>query len=160
MKNNGFMLIEIIIYIGLFSIMIGGLLVSVSFLMKSSYENELIFQEEMNFVIQKLNWALSDTEMIDVSPDNLSLYITNPNISSGEIVFRFNQEYEQMELKNNSTEYFPITTQNVKVQSILGEPTQFILIPNLGDSSMGVSIFLNIAGYSINYNKYLQHENF
>jgi hypothetical protein len=159
MKTNGFMLIEIIVYIGLFSIMIGGLLVSVFFISKSSYENELIFQEEMNFVIQKLNWALSGVEIINVSPDNSYLHIINPNISPDEIIFKFNQEYQRMELKINGNDYFPITTQNVKVENTQDKPTKFVFISSLGDAPMGVSIFLNIANFSINYNKYLQYEN-
>ena len=161
MKHSGFILIEIIIYIALFSIMIGGLLISVSLLIKNSYQNtdELITTEEIGFVIQKLTWVLSGAESLHVSSDNLSLYIQNEEISENEIIFRYNLADKSLELKTNMDGFFKITTPNVSVLSTPYEPTKFEFIQSEGTASEGVSVFLNIGGDAVEFNKYIQYAN-
>lgn len=161
MKNLGFMLIEVIIYITLFSIMIGGLLVSASLLMQNSYqgEDELVTTTELSFVIQKLTWALSGAKSLYVSSDNLSLYIQNDEIYNNEIVFRYNTIDQSLELKSNINGFFRITTPNVSVLSTQYEPTKFLFIPSEGGARKGVSVFLNIDGNAVEFNKYIQYAN-
>lgn len=160
MKNQGFMLIETIIYIGLFAIMIGGLLISASFLMKDFYSNnaELTTEEEMNFVIQKLNWVLNSAKSLTVTEDGHSLHIINPSIYSEEIIFKYDEVVKKIDLKINNEGFLPITTQNVSVLNNNYTPTKFIKLESSGMAPTGISIFLNIDGQSINFIKYLNYE--
>ncbi len=139
--------------------MIGGLLVSASLLLQNSYQEEghLAAAEELGFVIQKLTWALAGAKSLHVSPDNLSLYIQNEHISSNEVIFKYDPTLEKLELKTSSGVFFDITTSNVSVLSNVYAPTKFIFIPNEGEASEGVSIFLNIDGNNVEFNKYVQY---
>jgi prepilin-type N-terminal cleavage/methylation domain-containing protein len=61
MKRRGFTLIEIIVYIALFAILFGGAVGSVFNLVESYSRNQTktMIQEEGNFLIAKVNWAVS-----------------------------------------------------------------------------------------------------
>ena len=94
MKNQkGFTLIESIIYLALFSIIIGGSLVAVYQIIKSTDAsvNHIILQNEANFIFRKINWALStanqvnsiNTYSLDIIKDNeevLTLWQSQGNI--------------------------------------------------------------------------------
>lgn len=60
-KNKGFTLLESIIYIALFSIVIGGGMVATYQIIESSQAsyNHVILQEEANFLFRKIDWALT-----------------------------------------------------------------------------------------------------
>jgi len=60
-KKSGFTLIEVIIYIALFSIIIGGGIVATYEIIQStdSGTNHVVLQEEANFLLRKINWALT-----------------------------------------------------------------------------------------------------
>lgn len=64
--QKGFTLIETIIYLALFSIIIGGVLVSAYQIIQAStqsQENALI-QEEGHFLVAKINWALTGARTV------------------------------------------------------------------------------------------------
>jgi len=63
-KDSGFTLIEVIIYIGLFSVIIGGGMVATYGIIQSTDNgsNHVILQEEANFLLRKVNWALTGAE--------------------------------------------------------------------------------------------------
>jgi prepilin-type N-terminal cleavage/methylation domain-containing protein len=60
-KNTGFTLIEVIIYLALFSIVIGGGMVATYQIIQSkdSGANHVIMEDEANFLLRKINWALT-----------------------------------------------------------------------------------------------------
>ena len=67
MRNKGFILIELIIYIGLFSLIMGSLAVSV-YQLTSSAENSSAradTQAELNFILNKIDWFFSAMENIE-----------------------------------------------------------------------------------------------
>ena len=66
MRKRGFTLIETLVYIALFTLMIGGLVVSVYFFFENSDRNQTkaMMQEEENFLIGKINWALSGAKTV------------------------------------------------------------------------------------------------
>ena len=69
MKNNpGFTLIETIIYLALFSIVIGGGMVAAFQVIQSANasNNHIIVQEEGNFLLRKIDWALTGAKFICV----------------------------------------------------------------------------------------------
>lgn len=73
-KKTGFTLIEIIIYIALFSIVIGGGMVATYSIIQSTDNgtNHVILQEEANFLLRKINWALTGAISFTIG-SNLSI---------------------------------------------------------------------------------------
>ncbi len=64
--NKGFTLIETIIYIALFAIVIGGGMVATYNIIESTNAgtNHVVLQEEANFLLRKINWALTGATSI------------------------------------------------------------------------------------------------
>ncbi len=60
-NNSGFTLIEVIVYIALFSIIIGGGMIAVYEVIQSTDAgtNHVTMEEEANFLLRKINWALT-----------------------------------------------------------------------------------------------------
>lgn len=73
--NKGFTLIEVVIYLALFSIIIGGALVSVYNIIESSgkLENKVVMQEEANFLLRKINWVLNGARDYTISGNKLTI---------------------------------------------------------------------------------------
>lgn len=70
---RGFTLIETIIYLALFTIIVGGGMVATYQVIEgtvASY-NYLVLQEEANFLFRKINWALTGSTVITVNSSAL-----------------------------------------------------------------------------------------
>lgn len=67
----GFTLIEMLVYLGLFSILIGGALVAAFGIFESNGRNQTkaIVQTEGQFLAAKIDWALSGIQSVDSPPD-------------------------------------------------------------------------------------------
>ncbi len=91
-NQKGFTLIETIIYIALFAIIIGGGMVAAYQIIQATEasNNHIILQEEANFLLRKINWALSQpaigfgigSSVLTVSsspPLTFDLDCSNPN---------------------------------------------------------------------------------
>ena len=88
--NQGFTLIETLIYVALFFIMIGGCLGAVYQIIQSSNaaNARIIVNDEANFLLRKINWALTGASSVYVSaPQNLTIYKTTPPPGGNPIVF-------------------------------------------------------------------------
>jgi prepilin-type N-terminal cleavage/methylation domain-containing protein len=96
--QKGFTLIESLIYLALFTIIIGGGLVSVYQIIQSTNanKNHIILQEEANFLFRKMNGVLvgttsisqptnnSDTDLVIIkNGSNISFHLTNA--SNGDL---------------------------------------------------------------------------
>ena len=70
--NTGFTLIETLIYIGLFALIISGVLASVFMILGNNarLQAKAMIQEEGSFLIGKVDWALSGIESASVSNGN------------------------------------------------------------------------------------------
>ena len=155
MKNKGFTIIELVIYLALFSIMLGGLIVTVFQLMESAgnLTSKDAVQEEINFVLKKMDWALADASGINspLSGTSNTLIINKTNFSNNPIVFRLNTanpDYPYLEFCLNGTDCNPLTTRNVKVESLT--------FTKINGSPSGISMDLKINGMIITYLKYLR----
>ena len=86
-KNAGFTLIEVIIYIGLFAIVIGGgMLATYSIIQSTSAgTNQVILQEEANFLLRKIDWALTGA----IPPVNV-LSATRLEVTNSSGAYTFN----------------------------------------------------------------------
>jgi hypothetical protein len=68
LKNNlGFTLIEVVVYLGLFAILMGGMVTAAYSVFESSDRDQtkIMIQEEGDFLIAKINWALSGMQAIN-----------------------------------------------------------------------------------------------
>jgi prepilin-type N-terminal cleavage/methylation domain-containing protein len=77
-NENGFTLIETLIYLALLSIIIGGGLVVVYGIIEGTNDNfnRLIVEEEGNFLLRKIDWALTGIEQVH-DPYGLTLVVGN-----------------------------------------------------------------------------------
>jgi prepilin-type N-terminal cleavage/methylation domain-containing protein len=82
--NQGFTLIETIIYIALFSIVITGGMVATYQIMQGTdaAANKIIIQEEANFLLRKIDWAMTGANTISTtsSPPSLTITKTGPTV--------------------------------------------------------------------------------
>ena len=79
MKNfKGFTLIETIIYLGLFAIVIGGGMIAAYSIIQGTdaNNNQVIVQEEGNFLLRKLDWALTGATAVTVPNQDTTLNVT------------------------------------------------------------------------------------
>jgi prepilin-type N-terminal cleavage/methylation domain-containing protein len=87
--SRGFTLIELIIYIALFSILIGGVITCTYNLFESSGHNETqaMLVEEGNFLLGKTSWLMSGIQTINTptantSGNTLSVTKTDPSVGN------------------------------------------------------------------------------
>ncbi len=69
MKNNhGFTLIEVLIYLALFAILLVGILAAAYSVIESSGRNQakIVVISEGNFLVGKINWALSGAQAVNL----------------------------------------------------------------------------------------------
>ncbi len=66
MKKNAFTLIEVLVYLGIFAILMGGILTSAFSVFESSNRDQtkIMIQGEGDFLVAKINWALSGAQTI------------------------------------------------------------------------------------------------
>ncbi len=76
--KKGFTLIEVIIYLALFSIVIGGGMVATYQILGSSNSssNQVILQEEANFLLRKIDWGMTGATVATPATIPPSLTIT------------------------------------------------------------------------------------
>lgn len=117
--NRGFTLIEMVIYVALFAILIGGLMATAQGLWQSAGDTSLKLNvaEEINFVTKKLSWALTGVGLVNLpAPDKVY-------IKSNFHTYAFILEDEQIKFcKNdpcfNPDDFYPITTRNVSISAV------------------------------------------
>ena len=155
---SGFTLIEIIIYMTLFSIMMGSLIVTVFQLIQNTEKMALknFSQEEINFVFKKIDWAMSDAMNIDypISGTSNELVIDKYGYTDNPITFRLKivgPNYQYVELCVKNTDCNPITSKNIKVENL-----SFIYLDNPNQIPDGIKIVININGTEISNTKYLK----
>ena len=117
--TTGFTIIEMIIYVALFSIIMGSLVATAFYLSKSAIDTsgKVTTEEEINFVLKKFDWAFTgaESDSIDVgTPNQLSL--ENESVSPDPIVIRLNGENDiEMEIEGD---VHLLTTKNVSVEDL------------------------------------------
>jgi Tfp pilus assembly protein PilW len=117
----GTTLIEVIIYLALFTIIIGGSLVSVHQIIESTnkLQSKVVLQEEANFILRKINWALNGATNMSTNVTPPSLSITNPlqPVSDSPLVFDLHNGY--LRLKRGAGLESNLNSQNVTVSNLV-----------------------------------------
>jgi type II secretory pathway pseudopilin PulG len=164
---SGFVLIEMIIYIALFSIMIGGLIIVAFQLIQSGNKtgSRVVVQEEMNFVLKKIDWLTTGIESIQkpTSGSPTGALEVKKYGSSNMWSVRLNDKGTSdtkddiIELCENkpscsNTDFFPLTTVNVHIDSLT-----FVHLPLTGSTPPeGVTVNLSIDGQTVSFSKYIK----
>ncbi len=149
-NKNGFTLIEVIIYIALFSLLLGTAFITAYELIEGSdkLSTKNTTGAEGNFFVRKLNWALTSISDINVpSPATLTVTKYDGNI----INFSLNANKIEIKESASGNVFIPITTDNVAVSSL-----QFIYIPAEGGAPAGVTASTVINGNTFSITKYLR----
>lgn len=87
LPQGGFTLIETVIYIALFLIVIGGGMVGAYGIIQGTdrTSSKTILEQDANFIMRKIDWALTGLDTINSS--GASLNVTKTGFSSNPIIF-------------------------------------------------------------------------
>ena len=148
-KQKGFTLIESIIYIALFSIIIGGGLVATYQIIQSveASQNHVILQGEANFLFRKIQWALTGATAVD-SPNTYTL-----NITKGSTLI-FTKNGENLTLNGTTLNSSSIIVNLFSITKVTGSGAR----PDSVIVNFTLSTFQNgkVASQSFSMTKYLR----
>jgi prepilin-type N-terminal cleavage/methylation domain-containing protein len=155
-SSKGFTLIEVIIYIALFSILIGGAFIVAFQLIDSSgkLNAKNTVQSEGNFVMRKLSWALTSVDPgITTTPSlgtTSNLRVTKYDGTKVEICFDSNKIkiHEGTFSSCTDSDYLPITTDNVTVKT---GSLNFTFIPATGSGPFGITASFTITQNGVDF---------
>ena len=117
MNKRGFTLLEVVIYIALFSMLMSGVLVTVYQLLEAGRSNmsAVAVQEEGTFVNRKISWALAGATDIEV-PDPKTLIITRPDLGAQSPI-EIKEEDGMMKISRGGATAVPLTTSELEVSN-------------------------------------------
>ncbi len=143
-KSRGFTLIETIIYIALFSLLIGTAFITAYQIIDGSsrLNRKNITQEEGNFVLRKINYALTGISSFTNTPNTLHTNKYNGN----QIDIKLAPTKIKMTESSGPSDF--ITTDNVSVSSL-----QFT---GIAGTPAGITATVTIDGVNFSITKYLR----
>lgn len=150
-RQNGFTLIEILLYLGLFSLVVGGLLFMTYGVIEGSgrIQSKVSIHEEAAFLIQKFNWALTGATSISVL-SSTTLQVMKPSLlTQSPLVFALNSG--DLTLTRNGMATTTLNSASIAVTNLV-----FTYIP----SGNGVQIHFTLSNLSqggkFDFTKYLR----
>lgn len=153
--KKGFTLIEVIIYIALFSLLMGSAFITAYQLIDGTgkLNTKTTVQEEGNFVMRKLNWVMTSLDLtiapiVSGSGCNQTLRIEKINFGGNPIIVSRNTTDNTLQIQEGGS-VNPITTSNVKVTCL-----KFSIITPVGSGPYGVSATTTISGRDFPITKY------
>lgn len=146
--TRGFTLIETIVYIALLGLILTGAVVTAYQLAQSSgsVSTNNTLQEEGNFVLMKISWALSGASSFTIPSAN-ELTVTRYDGTTVEIRL----SGTTVEMQEGGGSFMSITTSNVTVSDLV-----FTDIPASGTGPEGVTATLTAGGMTFTTTKYLR----
>lgn len=154
--NLGFTLLEMIIYIALFSIMIGGLIMTSFMLVQNSHKTEsrITVQAEMNFVLKKIDWVINQAKDIDTPTSNvlevLSVNKKNPDGTFHMFYVKF--ENNKITLDGQDITSGNVIVDNLTFETINGTPKGLRIHLDIRGNAQMVS-----SGQEVSYIRYLRN---
>ncbi len=117
--KKGFTLIETLIYIGLFTLLIGAGFSTAYSLIQSgeSLNNKTITNSELDFVLRKIDWALSNLRTINTPSSGISNELSVLKYDGTTVKIKKNGPKIEISEDEGIT-WFPLTTDNVEVTSL------------------------------------------
>lgn len=121
---KGFTLIEVLIYSALIAMIISGSLIAVYQIIEgsNSIQNKIITEQEANFLLSKIRWALAGATAIDIPAIGLAsstLSINKANYSENPIVFNLNSN--NLRIKQGSGNPAILNSQNIAINNLIFE---------------------------------------
>jgi type II secretory pathway pseudopilin PulG len=149
-NSRGFTLIEALIYIALLGLIMTGAVATSYQLAESeaSLASDHRVQEEGNFVINKLQWALSGAQTVSAPTAwGSALSLTRYDGISVDVRLTGGA----VEIRENGGSYAVLTTSNVTVSDL-----SFHYLPASGNTPAGVEASTTIDGVSFYLKRYLR----
>lgn len=155
MYKQGFTLIETILYIALLGMLLSGVIVASYQLIDSTrkVDSKNITQQEGNFVIRKIDWALNGMTTV-TNPIASVPYASTLDVvsnSATHVVIRFNSVTHKIEMSENGSAYQSLTTDAASTTAI-----QFHYIPRNGTAPAGMEASTTINGFVFYTKKYIR----
>jgi prepilin-type N-terminal cleavage/methylation domain-containing protein len=150
--KKGFTLIEVIIYIALFSILMGGAFITAYQLIDSSRKLSVknTTQDEGNFVMRKLSWTLTS---VNPAVATIPSSGTSPNLKvtkydSNQIDVQQNGTKIEMKESLGPNIFLPITTDNVTIKA---SSLSFQYLPPSGTGPFGITANFIITNNGVDF---------
>ncbi|MEK7114455.1 MAG: prepilin-type N-terminal cleavage/methylation domain-containing protein [Patescibacteria group bacterium] len=140
---KGFTLIEVLIYSALIAMIISGSLIAVYQIIEGSdsIQNKIIMEQEANFLISKIRWALTGATTI-ISPtigaSSSTLSINKANYSENPIVFDLN--LNNLRIKQGSGNPAILNNQNIAINNLIFE---HLTASGSGPEGLKISLTVN-----------------
>lgn len=155
--KKGFTLIETVIYIALFTILMVSIFVTSYQLLQGSevLNTKTVTQEEINFVMRKINWALTGTSSLAViiTPNAVTPYSNSLSLKQSDGTrIDIQRSDTKITMTRNSGTPDPITTDNVQVSSL----SFHYLSPIGGNAPFGIEATTTINGLVATTTKYIR----
>ncbi len=117
LNNKAFILIEIILYIGIFSLIMSGILISIYSLIESNNLNQTkaMVQTEGSFLIGKIDWTLSGIKKINSPNINSNLLSVTKYDLTIEDPIIITVEGNIMSIKKGSSEALDLNNSNTTI---------------------------------------------
>jgi hypothetical protein len=153
-RSKGFSLFEMILYVGLFGMILsGGILASYQLLKSSQQVNShASIQEEENFVTRKILWAIAgmDPSQTFVPASGSSATLSLTRYDGLQIAIRRTGTVIELS-ENGGSSYLPLTTGNVQATALT-----FTHIPASGSGPEGITATLTIDGQTVTATRYIR----
>ena len=124
-SQQGFTLIESLVYIGLFAIIMTGVFVALFSITQGSQRigTKVMLQQEGSFMLSKIDWALTglqninpiDQPVLGAASSNL-LQVNKTDLSITDLVIK--QESAEMKIARNGVDFIPLDNSNVDVSNL------------------------------------------
>lgn len=153
LKNRGFTLVEVLIYIVLFGMLMSGAVIAAYQLLDGGQRQDISFisQQEGTFVNRKLAWALAPASNVTASPDGKVLTITRPDLGA-ESPLVVDASGVRVYLKRaNSPDSFALTTDGLPLSD-----ATFSVSPAANGLPKSVRVAFSLAGKPFAYAMYLR----
>lgn len=121
-----FTLIESLIYLALFALVIGGILISTYQTIEGTERtnSNIVVQEEANFLLRKIDWALTNISSIsNPSAGNTSsvLSVTKTDLPLSDNPLTFDTNSSSLRLTRGSFAPTPLSSVNVSITNVVFE---------------------------------------
>ena len=157
-KKDGFTLLETLIYIALFSIIVASVVPAVYVLLDSNarVNEQTIADKEANFIIRKINWALSsDPVIVTPLPSDTGdiLAVTKADLPPAEnpLIFTYDNSSNDLFLKRGSNATIQLNTAGTRITNMT-----FTHIAPAGTKPAGVTVAFKLNGREFSTTKYLR----
>ncbi|HYF04814.1 MAG TPA: prepilin-type N-terminal cleavage/methylation domain-containing protein [Patescibacteria group bacterium] len=116
-STDGFTLIEVLIYITLFAFIMGGSIISITNIIRNTEitQSHVVAQEEANFILSKINWALDGATSFSVATSTQSLTVQKMGTT---LVFSYDTANKNMALKRGTATATLLNNYAVKVDAV------------------------------------------